>query len=138
MAFSEVHTALQTGAIDGRAYSPPSEVLMFQDVLDAFVFTREHFEHTFWVANKAWFDGLTDEQRGWLTTAVDDAVAGSWDLAQSQSDDWLAQIEAAGIDVIELSPEQLEQFRTLVVEAEYPYMETIVGPEIMAQVRAAA
>ncbi|RDW13769.1 TRAP transporter substrate-binding protein DctP [Paracoccus thiocyanatus] len=138
MAFSEVHTALQTGAIDGRAYSPPVEVPMFSDVLEAYVFTREHFEHTFWVANKAWFDGLTDEQRGWLTEAADEAVSGSWELAQSQSAKWLAEIEAGGVDVVELTPEQQEKHRALVIEAEYPYMENIVGAEIMDQIRAAA
>lgn len=138
MAFSEVHTALQTGAIDGRAYSPPTEVPMFSDVLEAYVFTREHFEHTFWVANKSWFDGLTDEQRGWVTSAADEAVAGSWELAEAQSAEWLAQIEAGGVDVVELSPEQLENYRNIVIEAEYPYMENIVGAEIMNQIRAAA
>lgn len=138
MSFSEVHTSLQTGAIDGRAYSPPTEVPMFSDVVEAYVFTREHFEHTFWVANKRWFDGLTAEQQNWLTTAADDAVSGSWDLAQAQSADWLAQIEARGVKVIELSPEQLETYRSFVIAAEYPYMENIVGGEIMDQIRAAA
>lgn len=138
MAFSEVHTALQTGAMDGRAYSPPSEVLMFSDVLDAYVFTRENLEHTFWLANKAWFDGLTEEQQDWVRTAASDAAEGSWERAEAQSADWLAQIEDAGIDVVELSPEQLETYRDLVVAAEYPYIEEIIGTETMDQIKAAA
>lgn len=138
MAFSEVHTALQTGAIDGRAYSPPSEVLMFKDVLSAYVFTRENFEHTFWVANKNWFEGLTDEQQGWLKTAAAEAVNWAWDNAEAESTVWLDKIRAEGIDVVELSPEQLAVYHDLVVAAEYPYMEAIIGKETMDQIKAAA
>ncbi|MCV2866724.1 TRAP transporter substrate-binding protein DctP [Defluviimonas sp. WL0075] len=138
MAFSEVHTALQTGAIDGRAYSPPSEVLMFKDVLSAYVFTRENFEHTFWVANKDWFNGLTEEQQGWLKTAATEAVTWAWENAEAESKVWLDKIRAEGIEVVELSPEQLATYRDLVVAAEYPYMEAIIGKGTMDQIKAAA
>ncbi len=138
MAFSEVHTALQTGAIDGRAYSPPSEVLLFKDVLSAYVFTRENFEHTFWTANKAWFDSLTEEQQGWVKEAADEAVTWAWENAESESPKWFEQIEAAGIEVVELTPEQLDAYRSKVVAVEYPYMEEIIGTEVMGAIRQAA
>ena len=138
MAFSEVHTALQTGAIDGRAYSPPSEVLLFKDVLSSYVFTRENFEHTFWIANKQWFEGLSEEQQGWVRTAADEAVTWAWENAEAESPKWFAQIEEAGIEVIELSPEQLAAYRDKVVAVEYPYMEDILGVQVMDQIKAAA
>ncbi|NVO55013.1 TRAP transporter substrate-binding protein DctP [Rhodobacteraceae bacterium B1Z28] len=138
MAFSEVHTALQTGAIDGRAYSPPSEVLLFKDVLNAYVFTRENFEHTFWTANKQWFEGLSDEQKGWVRTAADEAVTWAWENAEAESPKWFEQIEEAGIEVIELTPEQLAAYREKVVAVEYPYMEGVLGAEVMGQIKAAA
>ncbi len=138
MAFSEVHTALQTGAIDGRAYSPPSEVLLFKDVLSAYVFTRENFEHTFWNVNKAWFDGLTEEQQGWVKTAANEAVAWSWENAESESPKWFEQIKEAGIEVVELTPEQLANYRETIVAVEYPYMEGIIGAEVMAEIKKAA
>lgn len=138
MAFSEVHTALQTGAIDGRAYSPPSEVLLFKDVLSSYVFTRENFEHTFWTANKQWFDGLTEEQQGWVRTAADEAVTWAWENAEAESAGWFKQIEEAGIEVVELSPEQLAAYRETVVSVEYPYMEAVLGAELMGQIKAAA
>ncbi|MES0884039.1 TRAP transporter substrate-binding protein DctP [Roseibium sp. SCP14] len=138
MAFSEVHTALQTGAIDGRAYSPPSEVLLFKDVLDAYVFTRENFEHTFWNANKAWFDSLSEEQQGWVKTAADEAVAWAWENAEAESPKWFDQIEEAGIKVIELTPEQLTVYRDKIVAVEYPYMENVIGAEVMGEIKKAA
>lgn len=138
MAFSEVHTALQTGAIDGRAYSPPSEVLLFKDVLSAYVFTRENFEHTFWTANKQWFEGLSEEQQGWVRTAADEAANWAWENAEAESPKWFEQIKDAGIDIVELSPEQLAAYREKVVSVEYPYMEGVLGAEIMGQIKAAA
>lgn len=138
MAFSEVYTALQTGAIDGRAYSPPSEVLLFKDVLSTYVFTRENFEHTFWLANKQWFDGLTAEQQGWLRTAATEAVTWAWENAEGESDVWLNKIREAGIDVVELTPEQLAKYKGFVVSVEYPYMENIIGSDIMNEIKTAA
>ncbi len=138
MAFSEVHTALQTGAIDGRAYSPPSEVLLFKDVVGAYVFTRENFEHTFWTANKRWFDGLSEDQQGWIRQAADEAVIWAWENAEAESPKWFTQMEEAGIEVVELTPEQMDGYRGLVTETEYPYMEKIIGAEVMAQIKAAS
>jgi len=138
MAFSEVHTALQTGAIDGRAYSPPSEVLLFKDVVSAYVFTRENFEHTFWTANKRWFDSLSEEQQGWVRTAANEAVTWAWENAEAESPKWFAQMKEAGIEVVELTPEQLQAYRQQVVAVEYPYMEQVIGADVMAQIKAAA
>jgi len=138
MAFSEVHTALQTGAIDGRAYSPPSEVLLFKDVLSSYVFTRENFEHTFWNANKRWFDGLSEEQQGWIKTAADEAVEWAWENAEAESPKWFEQIEEAGIEVVELTPEQMEVYRGSIVAVEYPYMENVIGATVMDEIRKAA
>ncbi|MDF2096126.1 TRAP transporter substrate-binding protein DctP [Aquibaculum arenosum] len=138
MAFSEVHTALQTGAIDGRAVSPPSEVLMFKDVIDTYVYTRHNFEHTFWLANKQWFDSLETEQQEWIRTAATEAVEWTWENAEAQSPRWFEEMREAGIEVIELTPEQQEAYKKLTMEVEYPYMEQLVGPEVMEQIRSAA
>ena len=138
MAFSEVYTALQTGGIDGRAYGPPSEVLMFEDVISSYVFTREGFEHTFWVANKAWLDGLSDEQQDWVRTAAAEASAWAWETAEAESAVWLDKIRDAGIDVVELSPESLAEYRELVIDVEYPYMEGIIGKPTMDKIKEAA
>lgn len=138
MAFSEVHTALQTGAIDGRAVSPPSEVLMFKDVIDSYVYTRHNFEHTFWLANKQWFDSLETEQQEWIRTAATEAVEWAWENAEAQSPKWFEEMREAGIEVIELSPEQQEAYKKLTMEVEYPYMEQLVGPDVMEKIRAAA
>jgi len=138
MPFEEVHTALQTGAIDGRAYSPLHEVLLFADVIDAFVYTREDFEHTFWLVNKEWMNSLTSEQREWVRTAAKEAVDWSWQVAEDEEAEWLERIEEQGVDVITLSPEERKQYRELVVNAERAYIEDIIGSDLLARIEEAA
>lgn len=138
MAFSEVHTALQTGGIDGRAYSPPSEVLMFRDVLEAYVYTRESFETTFWLANKKWFNSLSAEEQAWMKSSATKATNWAWDNAEKDSAGWFEKIRAAGIDVVELTPEQLSAYKQRVVTAEWPIMERLLGKNVMQDIKAAS
>jgi len=138
MAFSEVHTALQTGGIDGRAYSPPSEVLMFRDVLEAYVYTRESFETTFWLANKKWFNSLSADEQAWVKTSATAATNWAWDNAEKDSAGWFEKIREAGIQVVELSPEQMDTYKQHVVSTEWPIMEKLLGKNTMDDLKAAA
>lgn len=138
MAFSEVHTALQTGAIDGRAFSPPYEVLMFQDVLRAYVYTRESFEPTFWIASKSWLASLSDQERAWVREAADYATTWTWDNAEAFSDGWLDKIRAAGIEVLEQDPAQAAAYKKTVMEVEWPIMESLLGKKIMSDLKQTA
>jgi len=138
MAFSEVHTALQTGAIDGRAFSPPYEVLLFKDVLKAFVYTRESFEPTFWIASKSWLASLSDQERAWVREAADYATAWAWDNAEQFSQGWLDKIRAAGIEVLEQDAEQAAAYKATVQKVEWPIMEGLLGKDVMDELRQTA
>ncbi|MDI3326572.1 TRAP transporter substrate-binding protein DctP [Pontibacterium granulatum] len=138
MAFSEVHTALQTGAIDGRAFSPPYEVLLFEDVLRAYVYTRESFEPTFWIASKSWLASLSDQERAWVRQAADHATQWAWNNAEAFSQGWLDKIRAAGIEVLEQSPEQAAAYKKTVIEVEWPIMEKLLGKKVMDDLRVTA
>jgi len=138
MPFEEVHTALQTGAIDGRAYAPAHEVPMFADVIDAYVHTREDFEHTFWLANRDWLESLTQQQRAWIRQAAQEAVAWSWQVAERENARWLEEIEDEGVEVVTLSEQQRAQYRELVTSAERPFIEDIVGQELLTEIERAA
>lgn len=138
MAFSEVHTALQTGAIDGRAFSPPYEVLLFKDVLRAFVYTRESFEPTFWIASKSWLASLSDQERAWVREAADYATDWAWNNAEEFSQGWLDKIRAAGIEVLEQDPAQAAAYKATVEKVEWPIMEGLLGKEVMDDLRQTA
>lgn len=138
MAFSEVHTALQTGAIDGRAYSPVSEVMMFRDTLQSYVYTKEHFEQTFFFTNTAWLEGLPEDQRKALVQAAEEAIAWSWDASKEDNVAWLKKIKDSGLEIVELTPEQQKKYSEIVLATEIPIIEKMLGKETVDKILAAS
>lgn len=135
---SEVYTALQLGTVDARAFSTAVETYQQRDVLETNVLTNDYFETAFWLVNKDWWEGLSEENRDLLQSAADDTVLWSWDEAQSLSEEFLDKVRDSGIDVVELSDEQIAAAAQIVHETEWPEMEKLVGSEIMAKLRQAA
>jgi len=135
MPFSELYTSLQLGTVDGRAFGPSVEIWQMRDVLESYILTRDYFEHAFWLVNKSWFEDLSAEEQQKLTAAADATLNRIWDEAQSIDDGFLAKVREAGINVVELTPEELAKAKQTLYANEWPFMEKQVGPEIMAQLR---
>ncbi|SMX26606.1 C4-dicarboxylate-binding periplasmic protein precursor [Pelagimonas phthalicica] len=138
MPFAELYTALQLGTVDGRTFGPPPEIWQMRDVLETYVYSKDYFEHAYWLVNKSWWDDLSDEDRAKMQTAVDTAVSWAWDEAKTISDKTLEDIRGAGINVVEFNDEQLAAVKKIVYEQEWPFLEKIVGPETTAALKAAA
>ncbi len=136
--YSELYTALQLGTVDGRSFGPPQEIWEMRDALGAYILTRDYFDVAFWVANKAWYEGLAADQRGWIDAAAADAVNLGWDEGQRREEDQLQKLRDYGIEVMELTPDHLAKAKAIVYAKEWPWMESTVGGELMAKVRAAA
>ena len=136
--YSELYTALQLGTVDGRSFGPPTEIIEMRDAISAYIRTRDYFDTSIWVANKDWLAGLTDEQRGWIDQAAETALTAAWEEGERKEREDLERIKEYGIEVIELTPEELENAKAIVYETEWPWMATIVGEDLMADVRKAA
>ncbi len=132
---SEVHTALQLGTVDARSFSTAVETYTLRDVLEANILTNDYFEVAFWLVNKAWWDGLSDEVRTALQHAADNTIEWSWQEAERKSEEFLQKARDAGINVVELSDEQMSAAKQIVYENEWPAMEAVVGKDIMDQIR---
>ena len=132
---SEVHTALQLGTIDARSFSTAVETYTLRDVLEANILTNDYFEVAFWLVNKAWWDGLDAGVRDALQAAADDSIAWSWEEAERKSEEFLQKARDAGINVVDLSDEQMSAAKRIVYEKEWPAMESVVGKDIMDQIR---
>ena len=138
MPFSELYTALQLGTVDGRTFGPPSEIWQMRDVLETYVYSRDYFEHSFWLANKSWWDGLDDADRDAIQAAVDSSVDWAWAEARNISDETLANIREAGVNVVEFSDEQMANAKRIVYEQEWPAMEEMIGSDLMNALKSAA
>ncbi len=132
---SEVHTALQLGTVDARSFSTAVETFTLRDVLEANILTNDYFEVAFWLVNKAWWDGLPDDVRSNLQTAADTTIAWSWDEAERKSNEFLKKARDAGINVVELTDDQMSAAKQIVYDNEWPMMESVVGKDIMDKIR---
>ena len=135
MPFSELYTALQLGTIDARGTAPSVEIWQMRDVIESYILTRDYFEHAFWVVNKSWLEDLPADERKKLIAASDATMAKIWDEAQAIDEGFLDKVRGAGINVVELPAADMEKAKEILYSKEWPYMETIVGPEIMNMMR---
>ena len=136
--FSELYTALQLGTVDARSFGPPVEIWQMRDVLEAYILTRDYFEHAFWIVNKGWWNKLSGDEQKWIQAAADHASAKAWRDAESIGESFIQKVKDYGIEVIELTPEQRTAAKKLVYEQEWPWMEEQVGKELMDKIKAAA
>lgn len=136
--YSELYTALQLGTVDGRSFGPPTEIIEMQDALGAYILTRDYFDTAFWVVNQDWWDGLSDEERGWIGAAAEEAVTEAWAAGEQKEAEDLDRIRGFGIEIVELTDAQMEAAKAIVYATEWPWMETVVGEALMDEVRAAA
>jgi TRAP-type C4-dicarboxylate transport system substrate-binding protein len=78
MAYAEVYTGLQTGAIDGQDNPYPNvENMKFYEVMSQIVRTSHLVGYDLLVISKEAYDGMTDEQRTAFDAAADEAIAWS-------------------------------------------------------------
>jgi len=135
MPFSELYSSLQLGIVDGRAFGPAVEIWQMRDVLESYVMTRDYFEHAFWLVNKDWWEALPDDERAKMQASADKTMSWAWQEAEKIDNDYLNKISEYGINVVELSPQELNKAKEILYAKEWPYMEGIVGKDIMSLMR---
>lgn len=81
MAYAEVYTGLQTGAIDGQDNPLPNvENMKFYEVMNQIVLTAHLVAFDLLVTSKTFWDGLSAEQQNAVQAAADKAIA--WSTAE--------------------------------------------------------
>lgn len=135
MPFSELYTALQLGTIDARGTAPSVEIWQMRDVIESYILTKDYFEHAFWVVNKSWLEDLPAAERAKLVAAADATMAKVWDEAQAIDEGFLDKVRGSGVKVVELSPEQMAKAKEILYANEWPFMEKVVGADIMNMMR---
>lgn len=135
MPFSELYTGLQLGTVDGRAFGPAVEIWQMRDVLETYILTRDYFEHAFWLVNKDWWEDLPADERNKIQAAADETLAWAWAESEAIDNSYLEKVKDYGIKVVELDDAQLAKAKKALYAKEWPFMEKVVGTEIMAMMR---
>lgn len=102
MAYSEVFLALQSGVVDGAEASPEQLIQdNFVEATQYFNLTKIHHMAALILMSGPAFDRLSEEQQEIVREAGRDAALASIDVYKANYVDGLAQLEAAGIEIIE-------------------------------------
>lgn len=112
VSWGEIMTALQTGVIDGYLNSAFVPISFGQtDVVRHFSDARVIIPMRAILASRAWYDGLTEDERAIVTQAVAAGDKANRDWLDEVSDSALEQLEALGVTVQRLTADELQAFR---------------------------
>ena len=102
LAYSEVYTALQTGAIDGQDNPLPNDYNMkFYEVTDQIALTGHLVGFDVLSISSDVWNEMTPEQQELLQSAVDEAVAESTERHLAREDELIQFFKDEGLDVYE-------------------------------------
>ena len=100
MAYAEVYTGLQTGAIDGQDNPLPNvENMKFYEVMDQIVLTSHLVGYDLLVISKAAWDGMTPEQQEAVQAAANVAMDFSQERHLEQEAELVERFKSAGLKV---------------------------------------
>ncbi|KZK75585.1 2,3-diketo-L-gulonate-binding periplasmic protein YiaO precursor [Pseudovibrio sp. Ad13] len=129
MNFGEVYSALQQGVIDGQ--ENPIAIIdsqRFYEVQSNLSLTGHVFTVYLPVVSKPFFDGLPADQQQLIRDAMAKTADYQQGLVNAEESEQLKRIEASGVKVMNLSPEQRATFSEMTEGVRAQYRDTI-GPD---------
>ncbi len=100
MAFTEVYTALQTGAIDGQDNPLPTDKSMkFYEVTDQIILTGHRMSNNVFAVSQSKWDSLTPEQQDTLQACADQFENDMAEYVIGQENDLVSFFEGEGLKV---------------------------------------
>jgi len=119
MAYAEVYTGLQTGAIDGQDNPLPNvENMKFYEVMKQIVLTSHLVGFDLLVINKASWDAMSADQQQAFQAAADAAIDFSQEAHLAREAELVELFKNAGLEIYE---PDLEAFRSF---AQQKYLES--------------
>lgn len=112
MALNDVYQALQTKTIDG-AENPLATLYgrKLHEVAKYLILDGHVKNFTTWVVSADWFNGLTEEQQGWVTEAFKEAGEYNNEVQQASDEEYLQMMKDEGVTVVDPSEEVLQGFK---------------------------
>lgn len=138
IAFPELYTALQQGTVDGQ----DNGIVLtfdskFQEVQKYFTRTNHTYGAGVLACNKQVWDTLSGDQQTAVTDAAEEAMRTQVEANRASVEEKLQGLKDAGIEVIEPTPEQLEEFRAVRDQVWTAY-EGTMGADVIAELRKAS
>ena len=100
IAWGELYSALQQGIVDGAENNPPSFYLSGHYEIAPYYSLNEHTRvpDVLLISSAVW-NALTEEEKGWLSAAVDESTVRQRALWKESVEEALSAVRAAGVQV---------------------------------------
>lgn len=110
MAYSELFTALQQGAVDGQQ-NPISNIYSdkLYEVQDNVTMTNHHYGPSIFLVSEQFLDKLSDEEREILENAIFEGNKKAKEVSREQESEQIEKIKEAGLKVIDLDEKEIEK-----------------------------
>ena len=134
MNWAEVLPALQSGVIDGAICCTPEwayTTFAAAGIGKYFVPANTAVEASSIYASKKSWDKLNDQQRDVISAASAKAAAEIIDLAWERSDGFIKQMEEAGWEILDYTPEQRTTMVDHIKKNVWPELGDVIGKETM-------
>ncbi len=127
--FGELYTALQQGVVDGQE-NPVANIYgnKLYEEQQYLIFTRHVHDPSPLIISEDSWNKLTDEQKGWVQQAADEAAIYMREQSIAEEDSKLQLIKDAGVTVIELTEEERQTFIDATKDV-YKQFESEISPE---------
>lgn len=130
--FADLSSALQTGTVDGWSGGEASlNYFGFRDIIKYFYTTNDFFNADAFYINKELWDGLSTEDQEIIQAAANKLMETSFATAKEYDEEYRNLLRDEGIEVIELSDEEVEILAKQVREKTYPKLKDAIGEDII-------
>lgn len=137
--WAEVYTSIQTGVVDGDS----SNVIYwdyqyFRDQLTHFVHSKHNFSaYSLLMNNEAW-EKLDAEDQAIIADAAQVVIDKQFADAKAEDEKWIQKAQEGGMQYIEPSREEMQDWVQRVRAEVWPLAEKSLGKELMDKIRANA
>lgn len=132
MTFADTYTALQTGAADGTFGNTAESIYTnFRDVVKYFIRYKSIAENNEILINMDKWNSLPTEYQEILQNAVQEECMKSFDTAEDIDAKYCKMLEEAGIEVIDLTEEEMEAVTENVRKHAWPAMAESLTQEVI-------
>ena len=135
MPWAEVHSSLMLGTIDATAGQTADEAYNWRDAIKYHYRANDLFSTTWLIMDLGLFDSLPQEDQDILTDTAAEFVPWVWNLFKTGNEELLDGLRDSGVEVIELTDEQLRALAEVSRDVEWSALEDVVGKELIDKFR---
>ena len=130
VTYSELYTALQQGVVDGEE-NPFQNLVVDKlgEVQKYCTLTNHLYQCSAQVISKTFWDGLSDEDKEIFQKVIDEAQSAGFERVTELNDYYKGECQKMGMEIRELSDEELAAFQTVMEEKVHPQAIEQMGQE---------